>query len=507
MRRISLQVAAAVLAAVMSNCALAQMCPQNFDGVTAPALPTGWTVTTDGAGAGWSTTTTNSQSPPNAAFAPDVGAVGSSYLNSPPTVIGDSTSTLTFRHYYNIENTFDGGVLEISIAGSAFQDILTAGGLFRSGGYTTTISSSFMSPIAGRQAWSGISAGYVTTVVELPATAFGKSTVLRWRIASDSSLGSPGWTVDSIDCNSVSAWRYANAPYPIPILDQAATAMGGKLYSFAGSSGAGVNVATSYRYDGVQWTQIGSLPVVLEVPVAVNDGTHIFILGGLASGGGVTATLYRYTPQTNTYETMAPMATAVWATGAVVVNGKIVKFGGLTDASSAITHATEIYDIATNTWSAGAAYPGGAVFVSAFTRNGYVYGAGGNDFGSSQPSSKTYRYDLVADVWDDAPIPDLPESRYGAATFDVPGGTVLAGGYVGGSVDGNISKTAILWDATANSWRSFPSLAAARARMTGAVLDGQPIVVGGRSRAGGFAGTDTVQVLDRIFADGFELPN
>lgn len=43
--------------------------------------------------------------------------------------------------------------------------------------------------------------------------------------------------------------------------------------------------------------------------------------------------------------------------------------------------------------------------------------------------------------------------------------------------------------------------------MTGAVLDGQLTVIGGRTSAGGFDGTSNVQVLDRIFADGFEQPN
>jgi len=47
---------------------------------------------------------------------------------------------------------FDGMVLEISVNGGPFQDILAAGGSFVTGGYNRTISPSFNSPIAGRQA-------------------------------------------------------------------------------------------------------------------------------------------------------------------------------------------------------------------------------------------------------------------------------------------------------------------------------------------------------------------
>jgi hypothetical protein len=62
----------------------------------------------------------------------------------------------------------------------------------------------------------------------------------------------------------------------------------------------------------------------------------------------------------------------------------------------------------------------------------------------------------------------------------------------------------VFWNATTNSWHAFPSLIVSRTRMTGAVFGGQPMVIGGRSEAGGFAVTDTVQVLDRLFGDGFE---
>jgi hypothetical protein len=59
---------------------------------------------------------------------------------------------LTFRNNYNLETTYDGGVLEIKIGGGAWTDILTAGGSFVSGGYDYILSSAFSNPLAGRQA-------------------------------------------------------------------------------------------------------------------------------------------------------------------------------------------------------------------------------------------------------------------------------------------------------------------------------------------------------------------
>jgi N-acetylneuraminic acid mutarotase len=508
MHRIPLRIAATVLATVFSNAALAQICPQSFDGVTAPALPTGWSSAIDDAGTGWTAITTNPDSAPNAAFAADVAAVGSSYLYSPPTVIDSANAVFTFRHLYATESTFDGGVLEISIAGAPYEDIIAAGGAFGGGGgYSATISTAYMSPIAGRQAWSGTSEGYVSTIVHLPAAALGAEATLRWRMASDQSVGATGWSIDSIACGEVhdsEPWQYVT-PYPIPIMDQTTTAMDGALYSFAGVS-AGAIIAAAYKYEDSAWTQIASLPVALEYPVAVNDGTYIYILGGSGSDGVPVSTMYRYNPQTNGYQVMAPSAVATWGAAAVVVGDKIVKFGGkvVNAGVSGESDATEVYDIGTNTWSVGTAYPHALGFVSAFVHGGYAYGAGG--IGGNPPIAypTTYRYDVMTNVWDDASITELPDLRWGAATIELPGGVLLAGGYVGGGAAANLSPSAIFWNASSDSWTSFPPLRSARARMTGALSRGQPLVIGGRPTAGGFSGTIEVQAFDRLFADGFD---
>ena len=171
---------------------------QNFDGVTPPAFPAGWTVGWTGAGAAWVTTSATSDTAPDSAFAPDPSSVSLNKLTSPPFMISTASAQLTFRHYYNSENTYDGGVLEISINGGAFTDILTAGGSFAANGYTQTISSSFGNPLAGRSAWSGNSGGFITTTVNLPASAAGQSVQLRWVFGSDTSVSATGWYVDSI---------------------------------------------------------------------------------------------------------------------------------------------------------------------------------------------------------------------------------------------------------------------------------------------------------------------
>ena len=170
---------------------------ENFDEVTAPALPTGWV--SSGVN-DWTTVTTAADTAPNAAFANDVPAVSDFSLYS-PTFTPVAGQNLTFRQQYNLESTFDGAVLEISINGGAFADVIVAGGSFVTGGYNGVISSAFGSPIAGRPAWTGDSGGFVTTLVDLPAAAVGQSCRLRFRTADDSSAtanGAAGWWVDTI---------------------------------------------------------------------------------------------------------------------------------------------------------------------------------------------------------------------------------------------------------------------------------------------------------------------
>jgi VCBS repeat-containing protein len=182
------------------------MLTQNFDSVTAPALPAGWTTTSSGSLPNWRTTNTLADTAPNAAFSPDVTSVGLNELVSPQVLLPPTPSQLTFKHRYDLEGSaftaslgFDGGVLEIKIGTNDFVDITNAGGTFVSGGYTRVISPMFDCPLSNRPAWSGTITNYTNTVVNLPAAAAGQIVQFRWRCASDN--GGPagtGWRIDSI---------------------------------------------------------------------------------------------------------------------------------------------------------------------------------------------------------------------------------------------------------------------------------------------------------------------
>jgi len=245
-------------------------CGGNFDGVTAPALPGGWSSTATGGETAWVTSTTTPNTAPNDAFAPDVSTVGETFLVSPTIAVPAGGAQITFSNLFNMEFQtasvgFDGMVLEISINGGAFADIVTAGGSFVTGGYTHTISSGFSSPIAGRLAWSGLSAGttaapaYITTTVNLPAAANGQNARLRWRVATDTSAvaaGVPGVRIDTISglpCTSITGTvTYGNAigsPAPPRFVSNVLVSGAGSVAVSTTTGGVGVT-AGQYSLTG-----------------------------------------------------------------------------------------------------------------------------------------------------------------------------------------------------------------------------------------------------------------
>jgi len=178
---------------------------QSFDGVTAPALPAGWTATDPDVQIDeWTTSSTAPDGGANDAFVTDPATEADARLTSPVIAIPSSFAKLIFRNNYNLYSAgrpgsvSDGGVLEISINGGAFVDIIDAGGSFVSGGYNTTIASN---PVAccNQAVWGGNSNGYTNTIVNLPPSAGGQNIQLRWRLGSvANSPGAAGWRIDTI---------------------------------------------------------------------------------------------------------------------------------------------------------------------------------------------------------------------------------------------------------------------------------------------------------------------
>lgn len=197
---------------------------------------------------------------------------------------------MTFHNLFNMEANgttgFDGMVLEIRINGGAFADILTAGGSFVTGGYTHTISTAFGNPIAGRLAWSGLSAGttsapaYITTIVGLPGAANGQDIQLRWRAATDTHTIAPGASgvrIDDIRLTPASC----GVPTPTPTPTATATATSTPTPTPTPNP-IGVGLVEVYDLNQA----IDSRLANLSTRAFVSTGNDIVIGGFLLSDGG-----------------------------------------------------------------------------------------------------------------------------------------------------------------------------------------------------------------------------
>ncbi len=217
---------------------------QDFDGVAAPTLPSGWTASNPaGPAPMWVTTPSVPDTAPNAAYGAEPTVVADRDLDSPTIRISSALARLTFRNSFTFEDGFDGGVLEISIAGAPFQDVVAAGGSFVSGGYTGALAAS-ANPLAGRAAWTGSSGGYETTVVDLPPAAAGNAVVLRWRLGSDNGIGGAGWRIDTLSLSD--GYGCCSSPAPVSLTVDAHPAGGSSDLNGVWEPGETVSVEPAY---------------------------------------------------------------------------------------------------------------------------------------------------------------------------------------------------------------------------------------------------------------------
>jgi len=229
---------------------------EGFDAVAPPALPAGWVASNPvGPGPLWVTTTSVPDGGPNAAFVPDPTVPVDRILQAPPMAISSSVARLTFRSNFNLEAGFDGGVLEIAVGGGGFQDVVDAGGNFVSGGYNGSLAAS-ANPLAGRNAWTGSSGGYITTAVDLPASAAGQTILLRWRLGSDNGIGGAGWRVDTVTLSD--GYTCCSTPAPAGVAVDVHPSSGSSNLNGVWEPGETVAVEPSY------WNNTTSGPLSLS---------------------------------------------------------------------------------------------------------------------------------------------------------------------------------------------------------------------------------------------------
>ncbi|MCB2406787.1 Kelch repeat-containing protein [Hymenobacter lucidus] len=162
------------------------------------------------------------------------------------------------------------------------------------------------------------------------------------------------------------------------------------------------------------------------------------------------------------WTTMASMSLARGQHAAATVGGKIYVWAGYLGPQggniTSLYNTLEIYNPATNSWSAGAAYPQEARGMCATVgTDGLIYSFSGVNIGGH--TSGSYRYNPNTNVW--APIASIPAAQWlAAAATGADGRIYVFGGFNASSVLDD-SQTQIYTPAT-NTWTTGASMPVGR---------------------------------------------
>ena len=150
---------------------------------------------------------------------PDIGTTADHTLTSPPLQVGPGNFSFSFQHAFDFERDattfYDGGVVELSTDnGTTWTDIGTS----LVPGYTSTlVSGAGSSPLGGRGAYAGQSAGYpalATVNVNLSTTYANQAVRIRFRIGCDAGVGAGGWLLDNLSFTGL-----LNTPFTTLVTD------------------------------------------------------------------------------------------------------------------------------------------------------------------------------------------------------------------------------------------------------------------------------------------------
>jgi hypothetical protein len=177
----------------------------NFTPVTGPAstgTSTQWQIVD-----GTNGSNNHYHSPIHSWFCSDQPVIKDEYLQTtnPIAVPAQLGVILRWFHEVEMEDGWDGCVLEYSIDGTNWFDILAGDGAsipdnsnrFLMNGYNMALKGN-TNPLNARQGWSGDLGGYHEVQVDL--SDFSATSVsFRWRVGTDSSANDEGWWIDDIE--------------------------------------------------------------------------------------------------------------------------------------------------------------------------------------------------------------------------------------------------------------------------------------------------------------------
>ncbi|MCI0434022.1 MAG: hypothetical protein L0271_10265 [Gemmatimonadetes bacterium] len=209
------------------------------------------------------------------------------------------------------------------------------------------------------------------------------------------------------------------------------------------------------------------------------ENTAIAVVGELPFVTFTANGVWACEPYCGSWSVANPMPTAREGLAAAVVGGKIYTIGGdaTFDWCSPGKSVVEIYDPASDSWSAGSAMPTPRNLLAAASVGGRIYAFGGCGGRSRGPGSlaANEEYDPVTNHWTSKT--QMPTPRAGAAVGVIGDLIYVVGGGVPWPID--VTTVVEVYDPATDSWSARPSLQTPRMFAAAAVVDEKLFVMGG----------------------------
>jgi N-acetylneuraminic acid mutarotase len=246
-------------------------------------------------------------------------------------------------------------------------------------------------------------------------------------------------------------------------------AVNGKLYLFGGyvdTTFKPTSRGDVYDPAANQWTQVASLPFGVSHMGTVAIGDSIYFAGGYPATSTnqtfSTTAVWRYDTTTNQF-TDLPKLPAARGGGALAAVGRVLHFFGGSDAArkDAAQHWQLDLDNLAAGWVARAPLPVATNHVAGVALNGLIYAIGGqqNQDSAAIQRAEVQVYDPATNQWTArAPLP-LARSHITSSTF-VRNGKILV---LGGLGPGNrVINRVDRYDPVTNTWTQLTSLPSGR---------------------------------------------
>jgi hypothetical protein len=122
----------------------------------------------------------------------------------------DGDFEMSFWHFYWLEDTWDGGVIEISLNGGDWVDVTTVGATFDVGYSGTLQEDNPAQALGNRAAFTGTNGDLANTAGNMERINFGIAlngnvAKLRFRISSDSNTADFGWFIDQVTISNLAS--------------------------------------------------------------------------------------------------------------------------------------------------------------------------------------------------------------------------------------------------------------------------------------------------------------